>query len=441
MKRKVTLYTTFILLLLNQLIAQNHTIHTIPNPQTHDINNFVSDPDKILDNKAINKFNTSISQTRAKNGTEIAIVAVKSIGDKQIDDFATALFEHWKIGKAQQDNGLLILFVLDQRKIVMRTGYGLEGILPDIKIAQIIRQQIAPSFRKGDYAQGISLALDEIIHAVQTETFTPISKKKHWDKITPYIAPLMFILALILIWTTRNNIKKVQSNPTLTTNLARYKRLKDIEKGKTMTIYSFSILIGLIGALIFQSPYLFTILLIPISHLPALIYGMYKTRKIRRSPFPCNCCKGTMYFLNEREEDSRLNITQQFEEKIHSLDYDVFVCRDCNNQAIFTLEIPTPYTHCPRCHTKAYKLHQSTITIAPTYISSGTKRITYKCDYCGYEDHKKKKINRLRRSTSSAAIGGAIGGGIFSGSGGFGGSGGGSFGGGTTGGGGASGSW
>lgn len=439
--RQKLLLISLVLLSLHQLTAQSSTIQHIPNPQTGDANNFVSNPDNILEEKWIAEFNQKIAQLKKTNGTEVAIVAVKSIGEENIDLLATNLFEQWKIGKEQQDNGLLILFVQDIRKIVLRTGYGLEGVLPDIKTAQIIRQQIAPSFRKGNYEQGLSLALDEIIDTVQTETFEPVSKKNHWDNIAPYIIPTMLILALLLIWQTRHNIKKVQSNPVLTTNLARYKRLKEIEKGTTSTIYSLSILIGLGGAFLFRFHYLLAILLIPLSHLPALLYSVYKTKKIRQNPIPCNSCKGTMHFLTEKEEDSILNITQQFEEEIRSMDYDVFVCQDCHNQAIFSLQLLTPYTHCPRCHTKAYKLHKSTTLIAPTYISAGTKRKTYKCYYCGYEDHKTEKMNRLHRNSSSSTIGGAIGGGVFSGRGGFGGSSGGSFGGGMTGGGGASGSW
>lgn len=78
----------------------------------------------------------------------------------------------------------------------------------------------------------------------------------------------------------------------------------------------------------------------------------------------------------------------------------------------------------------------------PTYINSGTERSTYKCKFCGFEDHNDTKIPRLKHITTST--GGALGGSIFSGSGGFGrsgGFGGGGFGGGMSGGGGASGGW
>ena len=64
------------------------------------------------------------------NTSEVAVVALQSIGDNDIDDFATELFTRWGIGK-QNDNGLLVLLILDQRRITFRTGYGIEGILPD----------------------------------------------------------------------------------------------------------------------------------------------------------------------------------------------------------------------------------------------------------------------------------------------------------------------
>ena len=168
---------------------------------------------------------------------------------------------------------------------------------------------------------------------------------------------------------------------------------------------------------------------------------------IRRAPIDCNACDGKMHILSEKKEDAHLKLAQQFEEQLHAVDYDVFVCEKCANEAIFTLDKPSAYSDCPKCGTKAFILKEKRTIIAATYISSGTERTTYHCKFCGYEEDDNHNIPRLT-SSGSAFLGGAVAGSLFSGSGGFGGGngdgggfGGGSFGGGMSGGGGATSGW
>jgi uncharacterized protein len=144
-----------------------------------------------------------------------------------------------------------------------------------------------------------------------------------------------------------------------------------------------------------------------------------------------------MHFVPEKEEDVYLKLSQQFEEQLHAVDYDVFVCDNCKNEAIFTIDRPSAYSECPKCGTKAFILKDKKLTMAPTYFNAGTERLTYRCEFCGYEENKNRRIPRLTRANSTF-IGGAAAGSIFSGSGGFGG---GSFGGGMSGGGGATSGW
>jgi uncharacterized protein len=206
-------------------------------------------------------------------------------------------------------------------------------------------------------------------------------------------------------------------------------------------------IVGFVLILLFSNP-IFMLLLIPVplATIPANVYGRLMMVKIRRHPIPCNVCDGEMHILSEKQEDTHLKLAQQFEEKLHAVDYDVFVCNKCANEAIFTLDKPSAYSECPKCGTKAFILSDKRTLIAPTYISSGTERTTYRCKFCGYEENDNHNIPRLSR-TEGAIVGGAVLGGLFSGRGGFGGGdfgggdGGGSFGGGMSGGGGATSGW
>ena len=129
---KITRLFIFIFIFTSaQLYAKEYTVENIPNVHLNDGRLFVSNPDGILSDKTVATLDQMLYQMQAENTAEIAVVAVESIGNKDIDIFATDLFSSWGIGKKSKDNGVLILFILDQRKITFRTGYGVEGVLPD----------------------------------------------------------------------------------------------------------------------------------------------------------------------------------------------------------------------------------------------------------------------------------------------------------------------
>jgi hypothetical protein len=121
----------FFLILVNQAIfGQQYTINTVPNPKKLN-NTWVSDPDNILYPDTKRLLNDKIIAIEKNNGVEITIVALNSIGKVNPADFAVDLFNYWKVGKADKNNGRLILLVMDQRRVEFKTGYGLEEILTD----------------------------------------------------------------------------------------------------------------------------------------------------------------------------------------------------------------------------------------------------------------------------------------------------------------------
>lgn len=93
---------------------------------------------------------------------QIGVVIVPTTGQEDIFDFAMRVAEKWQLGSAKQDNGLLMAIAVNDRRIQILTGYGLEGVLPDIIVSRIIRNQITPYFKQAQYAQGIDAGLAEI---------------------------------------------------------------------------------------------------------------------------------------------------------------------------------------------------------------------------------------------------------------------------------------
>lgn len=440
--KKLFLYLFFLTAVA--LHAETYTVNSLPNPTLK--GSYVSNPDGILKAETVELLNGRISSLEKATKAEIGVAVVQSIGDQDIDIFAHELFQKWKIGKAKANNGLLLVVVIDQRKTRFETGYGTEGVLPDAITKRIQNQVMLPAFKQGDYDKGI---LQAIVAADELIRKDPVSVKAepiHWNEILPLALAVYIVLMMGCTAWLHNTISLIRKNPKYNTNIARYIAIKSQRTGIISTFSIFMPIVGFVLILLFWNP-IFLILLIPVpaTSLPAYLYGMIMMRKVRSQAITCNACGGNMRLLSEAEEDKYLKLGQQFEEQLHAVDYDVFVCDQCRNEAIFTLDKPSAYTECPKCSTKAFILHEKRVMVSPTYISSGTERVTYKCMFCGYEENDNHNLPRLTRS-EGAIIGGAVGGSIFSGGGGFGnggggGFGGGSFGGGMSGGGGSTSSW
>ncbi len=439
-------FVVIFIFILGFVQAAEYTVKTIPNPKTIN-NSYVSNPDGILREETVYRLNTILDTLEAKNGAQVAVVIVNSIGSESIEIFANSLFKEWGIGSKKNNNGLLILFVQDQKLIKFETGYGLEGVLPDIICGRIQKEYMIPEFKKGDFDAGFIAGIQKTASLVRNE---PFDQKIviPWNEILP-IAAIAYVILMFLSFFWINSIaNKVKTNTSFPNNIARYKALKSEKTGVIVLISVLIPVIAFVAVLLLKLPlyWLLFILPVPVTTIPANIYGKIMMRKIRRAPIKCNECDGTMHLLTEKQEDAYLKLAQQFEEQLHAVDYDVFVCESCKNEAIFTLDKPSIYSDCPKCGTKAFILKDKHTIVAPTYISGGTERTTYHCKFCGYEEHHNDNIPRLQRNTD-AIVGGAVAGSIFSsGRGGFGGGGGGGFsgggfGGGMSGGGGATSGW
>jgi uncharacterized protein len=107
---------------------------------------------------------------------QMAIVTVPSTGDTAIEDYALAILRSWKIGNKKTNNGLVILAAIDQHKVFIATGYGMEGSIPDITAKEIVDNEIVPNFRENgndNYYRGFDQAADALIKASAGEYRAP----------------------------------------------------------------------------------------------------------------------------------------------------------------------------------------------------------------------------------------------------------------------------
>ena len=116
---------------------------------------FVNDFADVLDLSTEKRIISLGKQLEDKTGAQIVLVTIESLGEKDIDDYATELFRKWGIGQKDEDNGILILNAVQDRMLRIEVGYGLEGAVPDIRTAQIRKDYMNPYLSKGDYNGGL----------------------------------------------------------------------------------------------------------------------------------------------------------------------------------------------------------------------------------------------------------------------------------------------
>ena len=127
---------------------------------------FVSDFAGVLGEPARSELNDLLDKTEKKTSAEIAVVTVPSLDGRDIDGYASDLFAKWHIGKEGKDNGVLLLVAPNERKVRIEVGYGLEPVLPDGLAGEIIREQIVPAFKRGDFEGGIRAGTERIAEIV-----------------------------------------------------------------------------------------------------------------------------------------------------------------------------------------------------------------------------------------------------------------------------------
>jgi uncharacterized protein len=97
----------------------------------------------------------------------MAIAVFKSLDGENLEDVASRLFQQWRLGQKKLDNGVLLVVFVEDRKLRLEVGYGLEGVLPDAEASQIIRGAIAPRFREQRYAAGLEAAVVAVYERIK----------------------------------------------------------------------------------------------------------------------------------------------------------------------------------------------------------------------------------------------------------------------------------
>jgi uncharacterized protein len=103
----------------------------------------------------------------------MAIAVFKSLDGENLEDVANRLFQQWRLGQKKLDNGVLLVVFVEDRKLRIEVGYGLEAVLPDAEAAQIIRGVIGPRFREQRYAAGLEAATLAVFERIKPGSTPP----------------------------------------------------------------------------------------------------------------------------------------------------------------------------------------------------------------------------------------------------------------------------
>lgn len=347
-------------------------------------NAWVSDMAGVIDDETERRINALIDELERTTTAEIAVVTIKRTDGRTPKEFATELFNRFGIGKKGKDNGVLVLLVMEERRIEVETGYGMEAILPDGKVGEILDTYVIPRFKRRDFGGGILAGVQAMAEAIAGQ---PLEFAPSQLEATPIHEPSV-------------------SSP--------------IRRGVNGASWFFVIVVLLF--------------------LGGVLSVGYVVSGIRH----CSRCGKRMRRLTEDQDDAYLAFAQKFEEELGSVDYRVWRCDDCQTLKIEqAVRWFRSYEDCPECGHRTVYVKSYTVQ-EPTYERAGIEEVARTCRFpkCPYHTVKRHRIPKLQRTVYVSGgrwgSGRSSWGGWSSGGGGFGG---GSFGGGSSGGGGAGRSW
>lgn len=162
-------------------------------------NRLVSDYTNTLTPQEVQHLEQKLVAFDDSTSTQIAVVIMQSVGGYDIADYGVRLAQQWGIGSAENDNGILLLVAIGDRRVTIQTGYGVEGAVPDVVARRIIQNEITPAFRQEAYFQGIDRATDALISYTKGEYNTPRRINKDDHSGIPIIIVLMIIVVVVAL--------------------------------------------------------------------------------------------------------------------------------------------------------------------------------------------------------------------------------------------------
>ncbi|HSD62588.1 MAG TPA: TPM domain-containing protein [Ignavibacteriaceae bacterium] len=168
-------------------------------PQVPQLKYWANDFTNTLTQGQLNSLNTKLKSFQDSTSNQVVYLMINTLNDYPLEYYSMDVAEKNKIGTKEHDNGVLFLVVKNDRKMRIEVGYGLEGALPDALSSSIIRNEISPYFRAGQYYEGVEAGLNAIISAIKGEYTAKKDEPRRKNK-SPFAIILMIIFFIIIFF-------------------------------------------------------------------------------------------------------------------------------------------------------------------------------------------------------------------------------------------------
>jgi uncharacterized protein len=129
-----------------------------------------------------------LTDREGATGAQMVIAIFRSLEGESLEDFSIRLAERWRVGQRGLDNGVILLVFVDERRVRLEVGYGLEPVLPDAVASRIISSEMGPRFREGRYAAGLESAVQEVYARVANPQAAPAARARGPENWLPIVA-------------------------------------------------------------------------------------------------------------------------------------------------------------------------------------------------------------------------------------------------------------
>lgn len=114
-----------------------------------------------------------LQQFEAEKGSQVAVLMVPTSEPETIEQYSIRVVEQWKLGRKGTDDGALLIIAKDDHTVRIEVGYGIEGVLTDAISSRIIREDIIPRFKEGNFFGGVDAGIDRIMSVIRGEALPP----------------------------------------------------------------------------------------------------------------------------------------------------------------------------------------------------------------------------------------------------------------------------
>gem|GEM_PF-564361 len=148
-----------------------------------------------------------------RTSTQIFVLIANQIPEQSnLEDAATRIFEAWRPGRDREENGVLFVIFLQDRRFRIETGYGLEDVLTDALAGEILDYEVAPFFRQGDFYGGLLNGVNAITQAVEGKYTIPVERRSLQEpSLADFLPIIIFLIIFFLMLRARRNSSETYS--------------------------------------------------------------------------------------------------------------------------------------------------------------------------------------------------------------------------------------